>query len=146
MSARFGSSAAGCDSLWYRMSPGSNRFDLSDRVYIGEADRLRRRFQHYPRGPWSKTATNLRLNSVMAKLLGAAGTIEVWVITSTRVEVDGHAQPLDLRPEGGAAARRDCRADRGSDGWSSCGESVATTRPSRPRPAMASRRRAVVES
>ena len=27
-------------------APGIYRFDLSDRVYIGGADRLRRRFQH----------------------------------------------------------------------------------------------------
>jgi excinuclease UvrABC nuclease subunit len=32
----------GCAEL-----PGIYRFDLGDRVYIGEADRLRRRFQHY---------------------------------------------------------------------------------------------------
>jgi hypothetical protein len=96
MSARFGSSAAGCDSLWYRMSPGSNRFELSDRVYIGEADRLRRRFQHY-RTPGARQATNLRLNSLMLELLGAASAIEVCVITSARVDVDGHDEPLDLR-------------------------------------------------
>jgi hypothetical protein len=76
--------------------PGVYRFDLSDRVYIGEADRLRRRFQHY-RSPGARQATNVRLNSLMLVLLGAGGTIKVWVITSARVDVDGHGEPLDLR-------------------------------------------------
>lgn len=76
--------------------PGVYRFDLSDRVYIGEADRLRRRFQQY-RTPGARQATNLRLNSLMRELLGAAGTIKLCVVTSARVEVDGHAEPLDLR-------------------------------------------------
>jgi hypothetical protein len=76
--------------------PGVYRFDLGNRVYIGEADRLRRRFQHY-RTPGARQATNLRLNSLMLELLGAASTIGVCVITSARVDVDGHDEPLDLR-------------------------------------------------
>jgi hypothetical protein len=77
-------------------APGVYRFDLDDRVYIGEADRLRRRFQHY-RTRGARQATNLRLNSVMLELLSAAGTIEVCAITSARVDVDGQGEPLDLR-------------------------------------------------
>jgi hypothetical protein len=76
--------------------PGVYRLHLSDRVYIGEADRLRRRFQHY-RTPGPRQATNLRLNSLMLELLRAAGTIDVYVSAFARVEVDGHAEPLDMR-------------------------------------------------
>lgn len=52
-------------------APGVYRFDFGDRVYVGEADRLRRRFQHY-RTPGPRQETNLRLNAVMVKLLSEA--------------------------------------------------------------------------
>src|SRR6266487_2526507 len=63
------------------------RFDLGDRVYIGETDRLPRRLQHY-RTPGPSQATNLRLNKVMTELL-RTGQILVSVITAATVELDG---------------------------------------------------------
>jgi hypothetical protein len=75
--------------------PGVYRFDLGDRVYIGEADRLRRRFQHY-RTPGPSQATNLRINAVMLELLGASTAIEVCTVTAAEIEIDGQSAPLDL--------------------------------------------------
>ena len=76
-------------------APGLYRFDLGDRVYIGETDRLRRRFQHY-RTPGPTQPTNVRLNAVMLALLGEDRTIEVCVITSAEVDIDGQRHLLDL--------------------------------------------------
>ena len=49
-------------------APGIYRFDLGDRIYIGETDRLRRRFQHY-RTPGLSQTTNVRLNAAILPLL-----------------------------------------------------------------------------
>lgn len=76
--------------------PGIYRFDLGDRVYIGEADRLRRRFQHY-RTPGPSQATNLRLNGVMLPLLRAGRAIGVSTVTHAWVEIDAARSTLDLR-------------------------------------------------
>lgn len=76
-------------------APDIYRFDLGDRVYIGEADRLRRRFQHY-RTPGPSQATNLRLNAVMLPLLGAGGAVTVCTVTEAQVDIDGARAPLDL--------------------------------------------------
>jgi hypothetical protein len=75
--------------------PGIYRFELGDRWYIGEADRLRRRFQHY-RTPGPTQSTNLRLNALMRQLLADSADIVVSTITSVTVEIDGHALPVDL--------------------------------------------------
>lgn len=80
--------------------PGVYRFDLGDRVYIGEADRLRRRFQHY-RTPGPTQATSVRLNAVMLELLRDEAAISVCIITAARVEVDGATSPLDLQHKAG---------------------------------------------
>ena len=77
-------------------APGVYRFDLGQTVYIGEADRLRRRFQHY-RTPGPTQATNIRLNALMLRLLGEGGAVTVCAVTTATVEVDGHQRPLDLR-------------------------------------------------
>jgi len=77
-------------------APGIYRFDLGDRVYIGETDRLRRRFQHY-RTPGVRQATNLRLNASMLQLLAETNAIEVSTVTEAGVEIDGTLVPLDLR-------------------------------------------------
>jgi hypothetical protein len=74
---------------------GIYRFELGDRWYIGEADRLRRRFQHY-RTPGPSQSTNLRLNALMRQLLADGPGIVVSTITSVNVEIDGRALPLDL--------------------------------------------------
>lgn len=77
--------------------PGIYRFDLGDRFYVGETDRLRRRFQHY-RTPGSSQPTNLRLNTVMLPLLAIGRTIGVSTVTRAWVEVDGRTPSmLDLR-------------------------------------------------
>lgn len=76
--------------------PGIYRFDLGGNVYIGEADLLRRRFQHY-RTPGLQQLTNLRLREVMLKLLADGQAVQVWTITSASAEVDGERHALDLR-------------------------------------------------
>jgi hypothetical protein len=75
--------------------PGVYRFDLGDRAYIGEADRLRRRFAHY-RNPGPSQSTNIRLNTVMLDLLTGGGPIDVSVVTDATAVVDGRTVPLDL--------------------------------------------------
>ncbi len=75
--------------------PGVYRFDLGERVYIGEADRLRRRFQHY-RTPGPRQMTNLRLNEVMLGLLATSTPIEVCTVTAAELEIDGRREALDL--------------------------------------------------
>jgi hypothetical protein len=75
--------------------PGIYQFNLGDRLYIGESDRLRRRFQHY-RTPGVGQPTNIRLNVVMSELLVQGSAVDVAVITSASVEVDGRESPLDL--------------------------------------------------
>lgn len=76
--------------------PGVYRFDLGDRVYIGEADRLRRRFQHY-RTPGSGQLTNLRLNAAMVAILATPQPVLVAVATTAEAIIEGLAKPLDLR-------------------------------------------------
>ena len=75
--------------------PGVYRFDLGDRVYIGEADRMRRRFAHY-RNPGPSQSTNIRLNTVMLELLTGGGPIDVSVVTDATADVDGRTARLDL--------------------------------------------------
>ncbi len=81
-------------------APGIYRFDLysSDRgatTYIGQTDRLRRRFQHY-RTPGPSQPTNVRLNKLVVDLLGAGGTAAVFTCTSAFVDRGGEHRPLDL--------------------------------------------------
>ena len=65
-------------------------------VYVGEADLLPRRFQHY-RTPGASQQTNLRLNPIMVNTLAAGGRIAVEVaVTVHLVAADGSAVPLDL--------------------------------------------------
>lgn len=80
--------------------PGIYRFLLTkggaERVYIGEADRLRRRFQHY-RTPGAGQPTNIRLNTAMTALLADGGAVTVSSVTQATVDVDGVTGLLDLR-------------------------------------------------
>jgi hypothetical protein len=76
-------------------TPGLYRFDFGDRIYIGETDRLRRRFQHY-RTPGSTQTTNIRLNALMGEVLAVPGTAVVSVITEATVKIDGVWSELDL--------------------------------------------------
>ena len=75
---------------------GVYRFDLGKTIYLGETDRLRRRFQHY-RTPGVSQPTNVRLNSLMLRLLGEGSAVSVCAVMSASIEVDGHSSPLDLR-------------------------------------------------
>lgn len=80
--------------------PGIYRFDLSPNdaqptTYIGQTDRLRRRFQHY-RTPGPTQHTNIRLNKLVVDLLSADGTAAVWTCTSASVGGADGRQPLDL--------------------------------------------------
>ena len=72
------------------------RFDLGNTIYLGEADRLRRRFQHY-RTPGVSQPTNVRLNSLMLGLLGEGAAASVCVVISASIEVDGDSSQLNLR-------------------------------------------------
>ena len=65
-------------------------------VYVGETDRLPRRFQHY-RTPGPSQQTNLRMNPIMFDALAQGGHIRVEI--STQAEAagnDGVQRPLDL--------------------------------------------------
>jgi hypothetical protein len=75
--------------------PGVYRFDLGDRIYIGETEILRRRFQHY-RTPGPRQSTNIRLNQTMTGLLASGATIAVAIVIAAIVEKDGVRSPLDL--------------------------------------------------
>ena len=55
-----------------RVAPGIYRFDLGDRVYIGETDQLRRRFSDLS-VCWCRQATNIRLKRRLA-----AGATPRW--------------------------------------------------------------------
>jgi hypothetical protein len=75
--------------------PGLYRFDFGDRIYVGETDRLRRRFQHY-RTPGPTQTTNIRLNAIVTEVLANAGTAEVSIVTDAIVEIEGMTTALDL--------------------------------------------------
>lgn len=75
--------------------PGAYRFRLPDRVYVGETDRLTRRFQHY-RTPGPTQTTNLRLNALLQHLLASGAQVGVDVVTTAFVEHDGERTELDL--------------------------------------------------
>jgi hypothetical protein len=65
-------------------------------VYVGEADLLPRRFQHY-RTPGPSQQTNLRLNPVMVSTLAAGGSITVEIAVAAHLTgAGGSAVPLDL--------------------------------------------------
>lgn len=76
--------------------PGIYRFGMGDRSYIGETDRLRRRFQHY-RTPGPTQSTNLRLNALMTEMLANGKPIMAAVVTAVEAEIDGARCQLDLR-------------------------------------------------
>lgn len=80
--------------------PGIYRFDLfpadgEPTAYIGEAERLRRRFQHY-RTPGPTQQTNIRLNKRVVDLLDAGGSAAVSTCTSALAEMGSEWRPLDL--------------------------------------------------
>lgn len=85
--------------------PGVYRFALrapeASTTYIGEADRLRRRFLHY-RNPGPTQRTNQRLNEAMTALLQAGGAVTLSTVTEATIEIDGQRLHADL-------SRKSCR-------------------------------------
>ena len=75
--------------------PGVYRLDLPERVYIGETDRLKRRFQQY-RTPGRTQSTNIRLNRLLVEMLGSGVRPDVWIVTSASVEMDQQVLSLSL--------------------------------------------------
>jgi hypothetical protein len=83
---------------------GIYRFVLNDaaggvgRVYIGEADPLPRRLQHY-RTPSPRQQTNLRLNGIMIEVLRSGGRITMEIATRAHAAAPASAAiaALDLR-------------------------------------------------
>ncbi len=65
-------------------------------VYIGEADDLKRRMQHY-RTPGPTQPTNRRLNDELRRVLTANGRVEVSIATDARLEIDGHKALANMR-------------------------------------------------
>lgn len=80
-------------------SPGLYRFtiEVADRktVYIGEADSLARRFQHY-RTPGPGQETNLRINALMLQATKDGGRISVAVIIAARLRTGEQERPADF--------------------------------------------------
>ncbi len=77
-------------------APGAYRFDLDNHFYIGETDRLCRRFQHY-RTPGPSQATNVRLNAKALELLKSGRVIVISIVTEAAITVDQAESTLDLR-------------------------------------------------
>jgi hypothetical protein len=77
-------------------APGLYRFACANEVYVGEAEVLSRRMQHY-RTPGVRQPTNLRVNAWMRERLRAGLIIELATATSVRVEIEGASRAADLR-------------------------------------------------
>jgi hypothetical protein len=84
-------------------APGVYRFTMNDaagaRIYVGESERLTRRFQHYrtPGGPGERRTTKFRLNQLMREALEAGGYVMVEVaIRAEAAASDGTLVALDL--------------------------------------------------
>lgn len=68
-------------------------------MYIGEAELLPRRFQHYrtPGTAGRSQQTNQRLHPIMVGTLAGGGQIRVEIVTEAQAAgSDGIARPLDL--------------------------------------------------
>ena len=75
--------------------PGIYKFLIRDDIYVGETDRLRRRFQHY-RTPGPSQTTNIRLNKSMMNSLSEGFDIIVSTVQEAVIFVDGVESGLDL--------------------------------------------------
>ena len=80
--------------------PGLYRMEIAGgndtMIYIGEADQLSRRLQHY-RTPGPSQRTNLRLNALMCETLANHGTISLAVVTeAVTLRRAGSHHPLNL--------------------------------------------------
>src|ERR1044071_9357187 len=64
--------------------------------YIGETDKLQRRFAHY-RNPGPTQPTNLRLNALLREVLATGGTVEIAIVTDgVFITRDAVQQTADL--------------------------------------------------
>lgn len=79
--------------------PGLYRFRLVGAIgtsaYIGEASDLRRRAQHY-RTPGLTQPTNQRMNARFREHIAAGGRVEVAIVTTAELVIDGRPRTLDL--------------------------------------------------
>ncbi len=80
--------------------PGIYQFAIRDRIYVGETDRLRRRFQHY-RTPGPSQQTNIRMNYSILTALNEGFEIVVSTIEQATINVDGINSSLDLSRKSG---------------------------------------------
>jgi hypothetical protein len=80
----------------YRLTFHDAQTELTG-VYVGETDRLPRRFQHYRTPGADERLTMYRLNRAMVETLIGGGQIGVEVVTSAHAAVgEGTSVPLDL--------------------------------------------------
>lgn len=75
--------------------PGIYQFAIGNKIYLGETDQLRRRFQHY-RTPGPSQPTNIRINISISSALQESLEVVVSTIGLARIIVDGVDSPLDL--------------------------------------------------
>ena len=75
--------------------PGIYRFEIRERIYVGETDRLGRRFQHY-RTPGISQPTNVRLNESITAALSQGHDVLVSTIERAKINVAGVESDLDL--------------------------------------------------
>lgn len=80
--------------------PGIYQFEIRDKIYVGETDRLRRRFQHY-RTPGPSQPTNIRINHSILIALDEGFKILVSTIEQATISVNGIDSPLDLSKKSG---------------------------------------------
>ena len=74
-----------------------NAHGVLTKVYVGETDRLPRRFQHYRTPGSDERLTMYRLNRTMVEALMAGDRIDVEVVTSAQaIAGNGSAFALDL--------------------------------------------------
>jgi hypothetical protein len=66
-----------------------------ERRYVGEAERLRRRFHHY-RKPGPSQSTNLKMRARAIRVLEVGGSIELLLATDVQFVRDGQSYPADL--------------------------------------------------
>lgn len=80
--------------------PGIYQFTIRDRIYVGETDRIQRRFQHY-RTPGPSQHTNIRMNHSIMAALNEGFEVAVSTIEQATINVDGIDSPLDLSRKSG---------------------------------------------
>lgn len=80
--------------------PGIYQFEIRDRIYVGETDRLRRRSQHY-RTPGPSQHTNIRLNASINAALNEGLEVAVSTIEVAKIQVEGVESELDLSKKSG---------------------------------------------